>query len=250
MNSVKDIVLQDNNVCFYFKYLEWDSVFFNKSSYILDLDKSNLKKNEYIKNEISNRLKDSFVTVKMETSIEQTVVEFLQECGFVYIDTEVTLEKINNSYTKKLTNKNIDVIKEIENKNLPYEKLGESFFLTRFHIDLHIDNVKADALWISYLENYQLSEAKHMFSASVNEKIAGIILVNIDQEVATLFFVAVIEEFRALGIGTLLINNALKYFKDYTIRTETQVKNINALNFYISNGLSKIQKTSTVLHRW
>lgn len=251
MSFANDIILEDNETCFHFKYLDWDSVFFDKPSYLLDISKSRLMSSEVIKIDIKNKLKNSFITFKIATDIDYKIVSFLQECGFYYIDTEVTLEYVNNKSNKdKNIINQVQVIKETKNEYLPYKELGKSFSLTRFHTDLNIDNTKADILWINYLKNYKLSDTKHMFSVKVENELAGVILINLDNDVATLFFVAVIEKFRGMGIGTVLINKAIKHFKNYIIRTETQVKNIDALNFYIGNGLSKIQKTSTVLHRW
>ncbi|MCF6330700.1 MAG: GNAT family N-acetyltransferase [Sulfurimonas sp.] len=251
MSFSNDIVLRDKEICYYFKYLDWDSEFFNRPSYFLDIKKSNLLVSNLIKKEIQERLKSCFVTVKIDTCFNYEIVSFLQGCGCTYIDTEITLEYISDkSCEDKDTVNQVQVIKENKNEKLPYDELGKSFSLTRFHTDLNISNSKADILWTNYLKNYKLSEDKHMFSAKISGEFAGIILVNVDKEIATLFFVAVIEKFRGLGVGRVLINKALDYFKDYIIRTETQVKNIDALNFYISNGLSKIQKTSTVLHRW
>ncbi|MEA3314783.1 MAG: GNAT family N-acetyltransferase [Campylobacterota bacterium] len=248
MNFSKDITLKYNDICFYFKYLDWDSNFFNKPSYLLDINKSNLGISNIIQKEIEKQFNNCFLTVKIDASFDYTIISFLQVSGFTYIDTEVILEY--GIYKNKLNSNKIQIIKEIKNNNLPYDELGKSFSLTRFHTDLNIDNAKADILWINYLKNYELSDNKHMFSAKVDSEFAGIILVNINEDIATLFFVAVVEKFRGLGIGTILIQNALEYFKDYVIRTETQIKNINALNFYIGNGLNKIQKTLTVLHRW
>lgn len=249
MSFCKDIILRDKEACFYFKYLAWDSDFFKRHSYSLDTEKSNLIVSEVIKKEIKTKLENSFITVKLDTSMDYSIVDYLQKCGFTYIDTEIILEDTKNRcYIKNIDN--IQVVKEKRNEKLPYDKLGDSFSLTRFHTDLNISNTKANTLWINYLKNYHLSDSKHMFSAKVNNELAGIILVNINKKIATLFFVAVIEKFRGQGIGTILVDKASKYFKNYTIRTETQVKNIGALNFYISNGLTKVHKTLTVLHRW
>lgn len=251
MKYDKDIIIKDNDICVYFKYLEWDSGFFKVNSYMLDLDQSNLKASSLVKSEIESKLKDSFVSVKLDTNSDFQIVSLLQDYGFKYIDTEVTLEFKDSCLVKEkgITN-NVYVTKEIANANLPYKQLGDAFSLTRFHADTNIPSDKADELWVNYLKNYNLSERKHMFTAKVKDEIAGVILVDLNNKVATLAFVSIIDGFRGLGVGTVLINKVIESFPSYTIRTGTQVKNINALNFYISNGFSKIYKTSTVLHRW
>jgi len=136
------------------------------------------------------------------------------------------------------------------NIDLPYEELGSVFSSTRFHTDTNITNSKADDLWINYLKNYRISEDRCMFTAEINEKIVGVILVNVNGEIATLFYVAVLHEFAGRGVGSELIEYVFDNFKKFIIKTETQIQNFNALNYYINNGLSKIENTLTVLHRW
>lgn len=248
MSFSNDIILKDNNICFYFKYLDWDSCFFNKPSYLLDMDRSNLIVSNVIKKEIKEKLKDSFVTVKIDTSFNYKIVYFLQEFGFLYIDTEVQLEfknKIILNFNNNVIIERLDI-----NKNLPYNRLGESFNLTRFHVDLNISNKKANQLWIEYLKNYIPGTNKHLFIAKVDNEVAGVILVNVNDNIATLFFVAILKKFRNNGVGKKLINEVINYFDKYVLKVGTQVKNIDAMNFYIKNGFSKVNQTSTVLHYW
>jgi len=250
MNSSNDIIIKDEKSSFYFKYLEWDSNFFNKKSFLLDIEKSNLISSINIKNEINKKLKDSFISVKLDTNLNYEIASFLQDCGFYYIDTEVVLEFSNTIKPKLNLRDNLKIEKLNINKNLPYEELGSAFTLTRFHTDLNIDNSLADFLWINYIKNYKPSEDKYIFIAKINEEITGAILVNVNENIATLFFVVVLEKYRTLGIGKELIFNVINYFNGYVLRTETQIKNIKALNFYIKSGFNTIKNTSTVLHRW
>ncbi len=249
MNNIKDIIITENEAVFFFEYLDWDTHFFNKPAYILNIEKSNLLIDTKIKIAIQDKLDNSFVTIKLNTSIDDEILNFFQDCGFKYIDTEIVLESVNNIVSHKHQPR-VSITKLDKNINLPYIELGQNFSLTRFHSDLNIKNAKADELWINYIKSYQLSEHRHLFIARVENEVAGVILVNTDNTTATLFFVAVIEKFVGIGIGTLLIKESISHFKNYKIKTETQIKNIKALNFYIKNGLSKVNSTYTVLHRW
>ena len=249
MKSSRDIIIEDNEAKYYFRFLDWDSCFFHRSSYILEMSKSNLIVSDPVKVEINEKLQDSFVTVKLDTKTDAKILKFLQECGFYYIDTEVLLQGFAKDQLFK-EHGIVKVIKKNINRALPYEELGRTFSLTRFHTDINIENTTADDLWISYLKNYSVSDSKHMFTAEVDDEVAGVILVNTSNNTATLFFVAVISRFKGSGIGTVLINKVMDYFNGYEIRTETQIKNIVALNYYIKNGLDRVQSTYTVLHRW
>ncbi len=137
-----------------------------------------------------------------------------------------------------------------KNSTLSYKELGSTFSLSRFHLNAHISDKKADELWIRYLQNYQLSDDRHMFVAYIDDIDVGVVLVNVENYEATLFYVSVLKNFQGCGVGGALIHEILKYFDGFEIYTETQAKNIAALNFYIKNGFYNIDKTFTVLHRW
>jgi ribosomal protein S18 acetylase RimI-like enzyme len=173
--------------------------------------------------------------------------------GFNYIDTEVTLRFDNRNILSKKENYHIEDI--VDNSNLPYVALGSAFSNTRFHSDVNIKDEKADDLWIEYLKNYKPSKNKKMFVAYDNINAVGVILVNIEPRIkeAMLFFVAVVPLHQSQGVGRIMINYVLRFLKKNdidVIKTETQVKNINAINYYIKNGFSIIDKVSTILHRW
>lgn len=244
-----DILIEDNDIYYYFKYLDWDSKFFGTNAYIVDIEKSQVGVSKKILKEISHQLNNAFVTCKLDTIISSEIINFLQTAGFKYIDTEVVLEYRNKNI--KVKDNSVVIVEKFEvNENLPYEELGSSFNLTRFHADENIIDIKADLLWINYIKNFEPDEKAHMFVAKVENKVAGAILVNLKDDIAYIFFVSILSDFQSLGVGTKLMNEIVKNFDNYTIRTGTQVKNIPALNFYIKNGFSKIFQTNTVLHYW
>ena len=212
MNNSKNILIQDGTIKFYFRYLEWDSKFFSKPSYLLDIQESNLSVSDLCKTIINEKLNNKFVTVKLNTKLDNGLLNFFQECGFYYVDTEVVLEYVKKGKNLDTINK-ITILKKDKNSGLPYQKLGSTFSLTRFHSDLNISNLKADTLWINYLKNYAISESRQMFTSEVDGAVVGVILVNVNNSVATLFYVSVINEYKGLGIGSSLIEYVLEYFK-------------------------------------
>ena len=114
----------------------------------------------------------------------------------------------------------------------------------------HISTEKANRLWINYLKTYTTDDHHHMYAALVNEAVAGVVSAHIEPTHVMLFFVAVRPEFANQGIGSLLVRHVVGQYPGQRIRTETQVKNHRAINFYIKNGLNIIRSTHTVLHRW
>jgi ribosomal protein S18 acetylase RimI-like enzyme len=239
----------NSNEFIYMKYLEWDTQFFGKKSYILDIEKSNFTPNKKMINSLKSNFKNSFITVKINSNYDYKYIDFLQKCGFNYIDTEVELNIINNSIKNYLRKSEISIERLKDNIDLPYKKLGSSFSLTRFHTDLNIDNVKADLLWIKYLKNFIPNKNKYLYIAKVKNKIAAVALVNINNNNANLFYIVVIDKFRSLGIGNKLISTIKSDFNNYTISTGTQIKNIKALNFYLKNNFV-IKNTYNIFHKW
>ncbi|MBF0487152.1 MAG: GNAT family N-acetyltransferase [Nitrospirae bacterium] len=251
MNSSNDIVINHEGGVFYFRYLQWDTEFFGKRSYVLDAAKSIFKPGAEIRELIIHSLMDSFVTVKLNTDIGIGTISFLEDCGFYYVDTEVRLryaKSCRGDQTYDIGSVTIERPQHIS--GLPCELLGRAFTHTRFHTDSHISGQTADQLWISYLKNYQPSPNGHLFTAKTGDDVAGIIVVNTDGVEATFFYVSVIDKFRNRGIGSMLINKAAACFTGYNIFTGTQIKNTASLNFYIKNGFTEIDSTKTVLHYW
>ena len=251
-NLSKDIKLEADGCIFYFKYLDWDSNYFKIKSYVLDVDKSILKPSTEIMNLLNSEMQDSFITLKIDSKYNRELLNFLQTAGFRYIDTEVTLKYNKKNYKEIIKNSSIEIKKLCKNKGLPYKELGSVYSLTRFHWDKNISKQKADLLWINYIKNYKPSPLNHIFIARYNSEVAGSILVNesSDKKRANLFFVSVVKRFSGNKIGSQLIQYVVSYFNNPEIITETQVKNIKALNFYIKNGFSLIEETKTIMHRW
>lgn len=233
----------------YFKYLEWDSSFFDKPSFLLDVSKSDFEPSDELAEEIKNSFKGAFISTKIDTQSSYEIVYFLQKCGFYYVDTEIEL-KFDTAESIEYKNTDIKIEEKSVNSGLPYDLLGSVFNYTRFHTDINIKNSKADKLWVSYLENYRIDSKHRMFVALSGCVPCGVILVNSSEAGSVVFFVSILDGFRGKNIGSIMMHYVLDALKDRNIYTETQAKNISALNFYIKNGFKKINKTITVLHRW
>lgn len=233
----------------YCKYLPWDTDFFGKACYLLDLSKSKFTPSETLKLQIENEFKESFITAKIDTKTDFSIIYFLQQCGFYYIDTEVELQ-----LTKKVpcapVDERIRFEEKLINSDLPYEELGSVFELTRFHTEPNIANSKADELWINYLKTYNPTPNNRMFVAYYDGNACGVILSNRANNRTVVFFVSVLSQFQNKNIGSAIMQYSLEKLDANSVYTETQIKNPKALNFYIKNGFCFVSKTMTVLHRW
>lgn len=252
MDCSKDIKIAKDGAVYYFKFLEWDTDFFGKDSYVLDTGRSVLLPSSGIKELVAEKLKGSFVSAKVETGLGREEIAFLQALGFTYIDTEITLRFDKGDTRPAIESEGLKIFEVKRSAGLPYEKLGGIFKYSRFHSDTHIPKEKADEVWIRYIKDYKPSKDKRIFAAEYKGEIAGSILVNHDEgkKIANLFFVGVLEKFRGRKIGTSLIRHLSDKFGDAELTVGTQAANIGALNFYIRNGFSVIKETKIIMHRW
>lgn len=252
MNSCNDIVLKKRSAKYYFKFLKWDSDFFGLNSYYLQENKSNLFPEISIIKLLDKNLGTSFITAKLNSAISNEKLSFLQRLGFKYIDLEVTLLYQPLVSQNKKMPEGVSFEELFVNEGLPYKQLGGAFTNTRFHSDKRIAKEKADLLWIRYLKNFIPGPGNRIFVAKVDKKIVSVILVCKDKKANTarLYFVATRKEFQNKGIGSGLIKYVISKFRQKNILVGTQGKNLQALNFYLRNGFTKVNDTKIVMHRW
>lgn len=255
---MRDLIIKYKNNILKFKFLEWDTKFFGKSSYILDTGNTNIMNDtlslrKYILRNLPN---NSFITARIPNSTAHNPIDLFLYLGFKYIDTSVMLyiekDKINN-YKVPFNNLNseVKIFKLDINCRLPYYALGTTFYLTRFHRDTNIGVDKASQLWIEYVKNFTPDSHKHIFVAKLNKKISGIILLKEEEKTAEICFVSVVKDFQNKGIGSILIKEVIEWVlkRNSVIVAGTQSVNVNALNFYIKNGFL-IKESHIAMHRW
>ncbi len=248
-SSDNDIVFSEGRTTYRFSFLDWDTTFFKRPCFSLDVKDFYLSEHSTIPNRIHSQLEGCFVTAKIDSSGDCLLLRFLENSGFKYMDSEITLAHMGQNHQAR-ENKPVQVLKLEKNVGLPYNELGSVFNLTRFHLDPHIGHDKADSLWIEYLKNYIPGVDRHMFVAQMDDEIAGVFLANESPDGVFLFYSAVLPQFQKKGVGAALVSSLVETFGHLKILTGTQVKNVGALNFYLKNGFVKIESTKTVIHRW
>lgn len=247
MRLQNDIVCETKKGLLIFRFLEWDTNFFGKPSYIIDFSRYSSAPDKSILFFIEKKFHNAFITGKVGSQSDPLWLEVLQKSGFYYLTTEVALEKEEHF---DCSDSEYVVMELHENLGLPYDEFGQTFSKTRFHLDGNIGKEKANALWTSYIKNYKPTDLSKIFVAFYNGKMVGTILVNLNGKDALFFYVAVLDAFRGKGVGSAMINCISKQFINFNIITETQVSNIRAMNFYIKNGFTRIKNAYTVMHRW
>ena len=246
-----DVVVEADGGRLHFRHLEWDTAFFGRPSYILDPDRSSMRASALLGAAASKALRGAFATVRVDSAADPAPLLMLQSNGFYYVDTSVTLRLDPNAGLPALPDDlTVRVEELVENRNLPYQELGSVFTMTRFHFDPHVGKERADKLWVEYLRNFRLSASARLFAAYCDESVAGAMTVVGRGESMALSFVSVLDAHRGRHVGARILRAIGAACGSRELLTETQIRNVAALNFYVRNGFRQVRASRTVLHFW
>ncbi len=227
-----------------FKYLKWDSEFFNFKVGKLTCDY--ISKAEFMN--LSENLKEK--GYRLIYLFSQNEIEFLSK---YLVDKKVTYsKKINLSKTI-----NIDTNIKLYRKNLPNKKLIElsiqSGIYSRFRVDKNISKEKFEQLyklWITNSVNKKIADETFIYS--LKDDIVGFITIKTNPNSGTIGLIAVDQKHRGMGIGSKLIQATEHYCLTQNIHilsVVTQKDNIPACKLYEKNGF-KIKSLEYVYHIW
>ncbi|MEW6108440.1 MAG: GNAT family N-acetyltransferase [Nitrospirota bacterium] len=222
------------------KELPWDSIFFKRKIGELKITSSNKK---HIESLIENAKANGFKYIICKLSLPQTThIRLLESLGFYLSDIGVTLklETEKFRYQKKgknsLTESQVRVANE---KDIPkLKKMSKSLFTgSRFYSDPFFTKKEADSLFQTWVENSVTGKAADMV-LHIPDK--GYITCRKNKrDKGDIVLIGVRKGFRDKGIGSILMEEAIKWFKTKdvsSVSVRTQLKNINALEFYFKLG--------------
>lgn len=123
----------------------------------------------------------------------------------------------------------------------------------RFHSDPMFPKGKSDELHGKWIVNCCKGLAHEVVVATLENKPVGFITCKIDGSIGIIDMVGVSKDFQRRQIGTLLVDAALKWFKDRDtvkfVDVGTQSRNIPALRLYINAGFRPVSSKVT-FHKW
>ncbi len=244
-------------------YLRWDSRFFDRPCYSLNIKNSVFSDDALNTNvsyhEIKNRLPIFSMWAKLPISTSQKFMICLQKLGCYFIETEILLQYDTES-VKCLQGRFIeDSLKFSRSiKSTPEELgyLGRHFTETRFHKDPNIGREKGNALWASYMQTYGNVSKRHQYYAFLPDgRAVGAVFISeaVTNRPYNLVDIVVVDpKYQSEKIGTRLMQTALEDFQDndYPLMVSTQHRNTRAVNFYLKNGFTKFLPSKTILHYW
>ena len=211
------------------KYLEWDSEFFNKEIYRLDLEKGiNLEELNSITQKIKCDLLYLFLKQELSTQSNE---------NFFLADKKIIFEK-NIDPTEHQTISPSIIPTYVLTSHL-HELALLSGIYSRFKLDTRLDFKFGDLykLWIEKSVSREM--ASEVFVYKEGEVDVGFVTIKKNENIGIIGLIAVNEMYHSKNIGSLLLQ-AVEYWclnNDINIiEVATQLDNNKACHFYRKNG--------------
>ncbi len=229
-------------------FLVWDSNFFGYKIGFLEIFENDKK--EEILAEIEQAKKENYKLLYLK-SIKK--LDFLPENAFL-VDEKITfLQDIPSIETLGIKPNVIDIYEsEIIDENLINLTLQSGEF-SRFKIDKNFKNQEFERLYKIWIEKSVKKElAQKVIIQKINDKIVGLLTLNIRNNRANIDILAVDTDFRGQHIGKNLVEKSFleaSLLGQKEIQVITQKANENACAFYQKMGFS-IEKIENIYHFW
>ena len=212
------------------KQLSWDSDFFNYpvGEYRIKSENFNLEK------------------FKSCAELYQLVyIHSTKPCNI--LSEKIILGDIKLTFTKKATlNKSNDHIIVFNEPSIdPLLSLAlQSGEYSRFKLDYRLVNNEFERLYEAWLKK-ELDQGEILIYKN-KDQIIGMVTISFKECKSIIGLIAVDEKYRGKGIGRALLEaaeNVSFISKKDTLLVKTQLANKNALQLYLKNGYSEIEKT-------
>jgi len=220
--------------------LKWDSTFFNKKIGELKVSTKSLTQLETI---LNSAQKNGFKYIICKIRSQQTsTIKLLESSGFYLSDIGITWAIEPNKFQYRNMNKNLNTRKSIKiaaEKDIPILKeMVKSLFLeSRFYNDPFFSKREADNLYQTWIENSVKGNAADIVLHIIAK--GFIVCKKLPLRTGEIVLIGVKKGLRGKGIGTILTEKAIKWFKTQGVKlvtVRTQLKNLNAMNFYAKLG--------------
>ena len=242
-----------------FIYDQWTSKILSLDAFLLD---SNVQIYEEKILEFKKSLKDkSFITAKINSSNTKDI-SVIQNCGFKFIDTLITYNKIidtNYSESKLINSSDFNIRESRKEDSESIAKLAfNSFKLSRFHLDSEIDNYLACKIKYEWVLNYFNGKRGNklfvIYKKSENKIVGFILLIEkndllIKNKSIIIDLISIHPNFNRIGLALELISHASNYYKENFSKlvVGTQAVNIAANNLYQKSKF-RMTKSTYIFH--
>jgi dTDP-4-amino-4,6-dideoxy-D-galactose acyltransferase len=220
--------------------LIWDSKLLNRKIGELKIASESLPQ---IETALGEAKKDEFKYIICKLQAQQTaLITLLESLGFYLSDIGVTWEVKSDKFLYKNMNESsamIKIIKIATEKDIyMLKEMVKSLFLeSRFYNDPFFSKEEADNIYQMWIENSVMGNVADIVFHIPN--MGFVTCKKSTHSAGEIVLIGVKKDFRGKGIGTILIEEAIKWFRMQGINfvsVRTQLKNLNSMNFYVSLG--------------
>jgi dTDP-4-amino-4,6-dideoxy-D-galactose acyltransferase len=185
----------------------------------------------------------SYITCRLYSQ-QVSYTQILESLSFYLTDIGVTFEMRTDKFLLKTRDHTLDnglVVRTALRNDIPkLKKMSTSLFTdSRFYHDPFFSKKEADTLFQAWIENSVLGDAADIFYY-VPDK-GFITCKKMNAKTGEIKLIGVEKKFRSKGVGSLLMEKAVEWFKAHDIavvNVRTQLKNMDAVNFYVKLGFS------------
>lgn len=215
--------------------LTWDSRFFKRKIGELQVAAESAPQ---IETAIEKAKDDGFKYIICRVQSQQTALsKHLESLGFYLSDIGVTWEVKSDKFLYENMNKSS--IKVATDKDIPmFKEMIKSLFLeSRFYSDPFFSKEEGDNLYQAWIENSIKGNAADVVFCIPNE--GFITCIKSAADTGEIALIGTKKGIRGTGAGAALMAEAMKWFKIQGVNcvsARTQLKNLNAMNFYLKLG--------------
>jgi len=243
-----------------FKDAGFDTEFFDdKTVKLIDIviDKK-LSREEIIRNTklildffIKEMKNTKFIQCKLD-SRKTVISQVLQDYGFKIVSQDITFIRETTNISNIEHDYSVSSCTEKDVESL-YKISKEAYTTTRFHNDVNIPKELADEMQATWIKNcYKENLADEIIVVKKDKDICGYVACKKNSKIARIVLIAVDKNFRGKGIGSILIQECLKWCKKNQCKflaAGTQLNNEIAIQFYQKIGF-KLQNSVLSFHKW
>ena len=221
--------------------LTWDSNFFRKKIGELKVSHEPFS---YVETALKRAKARGFQYIICKTeSRDSGLIRFLESSGFYLSDIGITWSMRTGKFShasgagKEKVRKSavVATIKDI----LMLKRITKSLFLeSRFYHDPFFSKEEADSLYLAWIENSVKGLAADIVFCIPRE---GFITCRKNNRSGEIVLIGVKEGSRGKGIGTALVEEAMRWFTTQGLKSvsvRTQLRNLDAMNFYPKFGFA------------
>ncbi len=234
-------------------FVPWDSDFFRMKIGKIEISSTEEK---LVFNEFEESVRQSgYDLLYIYSDISLSPMDYLKNVDIRHVDTQAYLQmimpKVELFEYELVTDNNLHNYTKIDDL---YKISDEIVSKSRFSYDLKISKQKVIGLYRKVIEN----SLNRSFGDGLilvigdNREAAGLFALGIDENIGKELLIGVKESHRGKGIGRILFNKSLNYWKNRgvkEIRTVVSKKNPDSLNFHLKLGYN-ISKIKKVYHLW